>query len=100
MLNSPKKESGLNKACSFLWITMSVGLSLGGIAAFIFLFIRDFNVYWLILSPLILALYQFPAVFVFWLWKRKTRQEALRASRAARGGIAEEQEKKSAPDGI
>lgn len=90
----------MNKASSFLWITMSVGLSLGGIAAFIFLFIRDFNVYWLILSPLILVLYQFPAVFVFWLWKRKTRQKNLRPSRAAQDEIEGEPENKSAPDGI
>ncbi len=29
------------------------------------------NVYWFILSPLILAIYQMPAVVLFWLWKRR-----------------------------
>jgi len=58
---------------SSLLLAASIFLSLGGVAAFILLFALDFNVYWLILSPVILALYQMPAVFVYWLWKRKKR---------------------------
>jgi hypothetical protein len=46
-------------------------LSLLGIAGFIFLFVRNFNIYWLILSPVIFVVYQFPAVAVFWLYKKK-----------------------------
>ncbi len=47
--------------------------SLGGLAAFVFLFILDFNIYWLILSPIIFGLYQAPAVYLFWLWKKRNK---------------------------
>lgn len=50
---------------------VAVALSILGIAGFIFLFVRDFNVYWLILSPVIFVVYQFPAFVVFWLYKKK-----------------------------
>ncbi len=46
-------------------------LSLMGVAGFVFLFLKDFNVYWLILSPVIFVVYQFPAFVVFWLYKKK-----------------------------
>ena len=49
----------------------AIVLSLFGIAAFVFLFAHDFNIYWLILSPVIFSIYQFPAVLMFWLHKRK-----------------------------
>jgi hypothetical protein len=63
----------LNRAVSSLLLAASILLSLGGIAAFIVLFVLEFNVYWLILSPVIFAVYQIPAVFVYWIWKRKRR---------------------------
>lgn len=50
---------------------VALALSLLGIAGFIFLFVRNFNIYWLILSPVIFVVYQFPAVAVFWLYKKK-----------------------------
>lgn len=50
---------------------LALVLSLLGIAGFIFLFVRNFNIYWLILSPVIFVVYQFPAVAVFWLYKKK-----------------------------
>jgi hypothetical protein len=50
---------------------LSIILSAGGLAAYIYLFVPDFNVYSLILAPAIIALYQVPAAFVFWLYKRK-----------------------------
>jgi predicted membrane protein len=50
---------------------LAIVLSALGIAGFIFLFIRDFNIYWLILSPVIFVVYQFPAFVVFWLYKKK-----------------------------
>jgi len=56
---------------------VALALSLLGIAGFIFLFVRDFNIYSLILSPVILVVYQFPAFAVFWIYKRR---------REARGG--------------
>jgi len=52
-------------------LVFAVILSLLGASAFVFLFARDFNIYWLILSPVIFSIYQFPAVLVFWLYKRK-----------------------------
>jgi hypothetical protein len=61
-------------------------LSIGGLAAFIYLFVLDFNLYWLILSPVILALYQLPAAFFFWLHKRaKRRAEGPRPDGGAPG---------------
>ncbi len=54
-----------------LFLALAIFLSLVGMAGFVFLFVKDFNVYWLMLSPVILALYQIPAVFVFWLLKRR-----------------------------
>ena len=52
-------------------LLVAIVLSLLGIAAFVFLFAHDFNIYWLILSPVILAIYEFPAVLALWLYKRK-----------------------------
>jgi phosphotransferase system glucose/maltose/N-acetylglucosamine-specific IIC component len=70
-----------------VWLAVAITAFLGGLIAFFFLFILDFNIYWLILSPLILAIYQSPAAYFFWLYK-KTKK------------VRREQEKKSAPDGI
>lgn len=64
----------MSKIVSFLWLAASALLSLAGVAAFIILFIPDMNIFYLILSPVILAVYQFPAVLVFRLykgWKRR-----------------------------
>ena len=49
----------------------AIVLSLLGIAAFVFLFVHDFNIYWLILSPVIFAIYQCPAVLAFWIHKKR-----------------------------
>jgi hypothetical protein len=64
---TPPAATGQRKA---VYLVISVVLSLGGVGGFLYLFIRDFNVYWLILSPIILAIYQFPAVYFYWLYKR------------------------------
>lgn len=58
------------KIYSVLWRTACVLLSLAGIAVFIFLFIPIMNVFWFILSPIVLAMYQLPAVYLYWRWKR------------------------------
>ena len=59
---------------SFPFLLIFSGLaSLGGLAAFVFLFILDFNIYWLILSPVIFGLYQAPAAYLYWLWKKRTK---------------------------
>jgi Ca2+/Na+ antiporter len=70
-----------------VWLAIAIAAFVGGLAAFFFLFILDLNVYWLILSPVILVIYQIPAAYFFWLYK-KTRLARM------------ESEKKSAPDGI
>jgi hypothetical protein len=52
-------------------VVLAVVLALAGVAGFYALFLRRLTVYWLILAPVILALYEVPAVFVFWLFKRR-----------------------------
>lgn len=64
----------MSKFQSLIWIAGSILFSIGGLVAFLLLFIPDFNVYWLILSPIILALYQAPAVLVFYLYKKRKRK--------------------------
>jgi Ca2+/Na+ antiporter len=70
-----------------IWLAVAILAFFGGLAAFIFLFVLHFNVYWLILAPVILAIYLSPAAYFYWLYKK---------SRRARIGS----EKNSAPDGI
>lgn len=65
----------MKKVYSYFWFAGVIFLSLGGVAAFIFLFVLDFNIYWLILSPIIFALYQAPAVLLFYLWKKKRSEK-------------------------
>jgi hypothetical protein len=60
----------VKKIVSILWLTSCVLLSLVGIAAFIFLFIPIINVFWFIVSPIILTMYQIPAVYLFSRWKK------------------------------
>ena len=64
----------MKKIYSDLLLIGAVLASLGGFAAFIFLFIPDFNIYWLILSPVIIACYQIPAAGLFWYYKRAKRK--------------------------
>jgi len=59
---------------SILWRAGAVFLALAGIAGFVWLFVRDMNLYWFILSPLILAVYEIPAVVVYALWKQAKRR--------------------------
>ncbi len=60
-----------NKSGFDLLPVLALILSVLGVAGFIFLFVRDFNIYWLILSPVIFVVYQFPAFVIFWLYKKK-----------------------------
>jgi membrane protein implicated in regulation of membrane protease activity len=66
----------MKKVASILLLAAAILLSAGGIAGFALLFVRDMNVYWLILSPIIFAMYQIPAVFVIWLWKKKRQKSS------------------------
>jgi len=52
----------------------SILASLGGFAWFIILFIPDFNIFRLILAPVIIACYQIPAVVLFGLYKKKKQK--------------------------
>ena len=65
----------MSKIISVLWLAGAVVLSLAGVAAFIYLFLRDLNLFYLILSPVIFAVYQFPAVIIFRLWKGWKRRQ-------------------------
>ena len=66
----------MSKIISVLWLAGAVVLSLAGVAAFIYLFLRDLNLFYLILSPVIFAVYQFPAVIIFRLWKGWKRRQS------------------------
>jgi Ca2+/Na+ antiporter len=57
-----------------VWLALSIVAFIGGLAAFFFLFILDFNIYWLILAPVILAIYQSPAAYFFWLYKKSKKK--------------------------
>ncbi len=60
-----------SKAATGPLLIASVGLGLAGIGAFVWIFARNFNIYWLILSPVIITLYELPAVFAFRLYKKR-----------------------------
>ncbi len=68
-------ETRVKKMHSIFWLAACVLLSLVGIAAFIFLFIPIMNVFWFILSPIVFAMYQLPAVYLYWRWKRWKAQQ-------------------------
>ena len=69
----------MSKVLPYIILCASIIACIGGIVLFIVLFTPDFNIYWLILSPVILALYQAPAAYLFRLYKRTKRkaQQAL-----------------------
>jgi hypothetical protein len=77
----------VKKINPIIWLLVSIFAAVGGLVAFVFLFVLDFNVYWLILSPLIIAIYESPAAYFFWLYKKTKLTNA-------------EADNKSAPDGI
>ena len=57
-----------------LLLAGSIVFAVGGLVGFLFLFIPDFNIYWLILSPIILAFYEAPAVFLYHLYKKHKKK--------------------------
>ena len=77
----PKPKTGAGP-----YLAASIVLGLAGIGGFIWIFARDFNIYWLILSPVIITLYELPAVYAFWLYRKK------RAAAAGRGEARERDE--------
>ncbi|MCX6559607.1 MAG: hypothetical protein NTZ26_03760 [Candidatus Aminicenantes bacterium] len=66
----------MRRTGTFLFLAASVVFSLGGLTAFVLIFARHMNVYWFILSPLILAVYQFPGVVMLWLWRRRKKMDS------------------------
>ena len=64
----------MSKTVPYLILCASIIACIGGIVLFIVLFTPDFNIYWLILSPVIIALYQAPAAYLFRLYKRMKRK--------------------------
>ncbi|MBN2199699.1 MAG: hypothetical protein JW747_07625 [Candidatus Aminicenantes bacterium] len=63
----------MSKTVSVLWLTAAALLSAGGLAFSLWLTIANFNLIWLILSPVIIAFYQSPAALVFRMWKSRRR---------------------------
>ena len=57
-----------------LWITGCIVFSIGGFVAFFLLFIPDFNMYWLIIAPVILVMYQAPAVLLYYFYKKRKKE--------------------------
>jgi hypothetical protein len=64
----------VSKVIPYIFLCASIIACITGIVLFIVLFTPDFNIYWLILSPVILALYQAPAAYFFRLYKRTKRK--------------------------
>jgi hypothetical protein len=76
----------MSKTASYLWLASVVFLSAAGLAFSIWLIIINFNLYWLIFSPVNIALSQAPAVLLFRLWK-KNRQKGQGQEESAPDGI-------------
>jgi len=64
----------MNKIYTPLLLIGSILAAVGGLVGFLFLFIPDFNIYWFVLSPIIIAFYEAPAVFLFWLYKKQKKK--------------------------
>ena len=60
------------------YLVITVVLAVAGIGAFVWISAQDFSIYWLILSPVIIAVYELPAFYAFWLYRRKRRASALK----------------------
>ncbi len=89
-VSEPRKGQTPPAKGSRLLLVLSIALSAAGLGGFIYLFVRDINVYWFILSPIIIALYQVPAVLVFWFYKRG-RAAAARSGNEEEGRPGENQ---------
>ena len=77
------------KTGATLYLAAAVVLGLAGIGGFVFLFARNFNIYGLILSPVIITLYELPAVYAFRLYRKR---------RAAGAELGEAEEQAHGPD--
>ena len=64
----------MSKVLDALLPVLAVVFSIGGIAGFAYLFLRELNVFWLVVAPIIFAMYQIPAAGLWWLWKKRKRE--------------------------
>lgn len=76
----------MKKLYAPLWITGSVVFSIAGFAAFFLLFFPDFNVYILIISPVILVMYQAPAVLLIYFYKKRKKKIEEQSSEGRANG--------------
>lgn len=53
-----------------LGVGFSILLSLAGLMGFGWLLIREMGIFWIIVAPVIFAVYQIPAVVVYFFWKK------------------------------
>lgn len=75
----------MKKLYLYLLLFASIMAFIAGIALFIILFVPDFNIYWLIISPIIIALYQAPAAYLFYLYRKTKRRIQTEESEASEG---------------
>jgi len=65
------------KSSTALVAGVSLALSLAGLVGFILLLARRLTFFWLIIAPVIFAVYQIPAVVVYAYWKKKNRKDRI-----------------------
>jgi hypothetical protein len=75
----------VKKFTLYLLLFSSILASIAGIALFIILFGPDFNIYWLIISPIIIALYQAPAAYLFHLYRKAKHKMRAEESEDSEG---------------
>ncbi|MCK4931501.1 MAG: hypothetical protein KAT01_04995 [Candidatus Aminicenantes bacterium] len=73
----------MKKLYLYFLLIASIMASIGGIALFIILFVPDFDIYWIIVSPIIIALYQAPAAYLFYLYKKTKHKIQTEESEAS-----------------
>jgi hypothetical protein len=66
----------MSKTVSLLWLAAAALLSAAGLAFSIWLTITNFNLFWLIFSPVNAAFYQTPAALVYKIWKKRRQRNA------------------------
>lgn len=75
----------MKKLYLYFLLFASILASAGGIALFIVLFVPEFNIYWLIISPIIIALYQAPAAYLFYLYRKTKHRLQAEGSEISEG---------------
>lgn len=78
----------MKKFYLYLLLFASIFACVAGVALFIILFVPDFNIYWLIVSPIIFALYQAPAAYLFYLYRKTKHRMKAEESATPNGNQA------------